>query len=457
MEKKNKKFIKINSILSFLLFSILVFSLVLSVNQVLFAQDSDDDSIYDEGSFDQTVEQAQKNASQLQVFFGGTLQFSSVLNFPLQFDEYTNFWTLSGIGFLSIIYEPYAKFYLSESFSHTLAAFSDTTVNLSSSNLSLSNFNDSFNLLEIFFDLSINNILFIRIGKQVIHWGAANIWTPADFINIAKYNPLESIDSREGKNGVRLHLPIKKFNLFVFFDFYNTAPMNQDIITDFIDATSIGIRADWTIGDFELALSTYLTKDEYAKFGFDFSGYLLGFGILGEAAFSMKGYTEKVVDYTTFGSNLIPIYSYTDEAVFSATIGISKVFGDKKDYSFELDFFYNSDGYELDDTQESENIYQLAIASALAGKGSILYIGKYYIFSRLTKSNFINTYMSLSISFLMNLTDFSYRLSLSHSFSLPNILPFSYSLNYFGGEEGREFTFTGTEKFSFSISTSISF
>ena len=457
MKKKNEKSVKIKSKLIFLLLSILIFSLIFLPNKILFAQDSGDDSIYDEGNFDQTVQQAQKNVNQLQVLFGGTIQFSSVMNFPLQFDEYTNFWTLGGIGFLSIIYEPYAKFYISESFSQTLAAFADTNIDLSSSNLSLSNLNDSFNLMEIFFDLSINNILFLRIGKQVIHWGAANVWTPADFINLTKYNPLESIDSREGKNGVRIHLPIKKFNLFVFFDFYNTAPMNQNTITNFIDATSVGIRADWTIGDFELALSTYLTKDEYAKFGFDFSGYLLGFGIWGEAAFSGKGYTEKVVNYTTFGSNLIPIYSYTDDPVFSATIGLSKIFGDKKDYSFELDFFYNSDGYDLEETTESENIYQLAIASALSGKGSLLYIGKYYIFSRLTKSNFINTYMSLSISFLMNLTDFTYRLSLSHSFSLPNILPFSYSLTYVGGEEGREFTFSGTEKFSFTISTSISF
>ncbi|HPC37958.1 MAG TPA: hypothetical protein PLF21_01470 [Exilispira sp.] len=441
----------------FFILSVLVIGIFFISNNMVLAQDSDEDSIFDEGNFDQTVQQASKNVSTLQVLFGGTLQFSSTFNFPSTFDQYTNFWTLSGIGFLSIIYEPYAKFYLSESFSQTLAAFSDPLINLSSSGLSLSDFNDSFNLMELFFDLSIKNILFIRIGKQVIHWGAANLWTPADFINLAKYNPLESIDTREGKNGVRFHLPIKKFNLFVFFDFYNTAPMNVNQATNFIDATSVGIRADYTIGDFELALSTYLTKDEYAKFGFDFSGYLLGFGIWGEAAFSMKGYTEKVVGYTNAGFYNIPITSYTDNPVFLATVGLSKVFGDKKDYSFELDFFYNSDGYALDGTDESKIIYQLAIANALLGKGSLLYIGKYYIYSRLTKSNFINNYISLSISFLMNLTDFTYRLSLNNSFSFPGILPFSYSLTYIGGEEGREFTFSGTDKFIFTISTSISF
>lgn len=447
--------------ISFFLLFVLVIGIFFISNNMVLAQDSDEDSIFDEGNFDQTVQQASKNVSTLQVLFGGTLQFSSTFNFPSTFDQYTNFWTLSGIGFISIVYDPYAKFYLSESFSQTLAAFSEPLINLSqsSSNLSnnLSNFNDSFKLLELFFDLSIKNILFIRVGKQVIHWGAANIWTPADFINLTKYNPLESIDTREGKNGVRFHLPVKMFNLFVFFDFYNTAPMNNDQITDFIDATSVGIRADYTIGDFELALSTYLTKDEYAKFGFDFSGYLFGFGIWGEAAFSMKGYTEKVVAYTNIGFNNIAITSYTDNPVFLATVGLSKVFGDKKDYSFELDFFYNSDGYELDDTNESEIIYQLAIANALLGKGSLLYIGKYYIYSRLTKSNFINNYISLSISFLMNLTDFTYRLSLNNSFSFPGILPFSYSLTYIGGEEKREFTFSGTDKFIFTISTSISF
>ncbi len=433
-----------------------IFLVLLLINSnFLLAQDSDDDDIFDEGNFDQTIEQGVKNASKLQVLFGGTIQFSSILTFPSDFDSYTNIWGLSGIGFLSIIYEPYAKFFISESFSHTLAAFSDPLVDLSqNTNFSLSNLNKSFNLLEIFFDFSVSNILFVRVGKQVIHWGAGTIWTPSDFINLTKYNPIESLDSREGKSGVRLHLPVKKFNLFLFFDFYNTAPGNNNQITDFIDATSIGIRADYTIGDFELAFTTYLTKDEYAKFGFDFSGYLFGFGIWGEAAFSAKGYIEKVVDYTTIGQNLIPTYGYTNSPVFSFTIGLSKVFGDKKDYSFELDFFYNSDGYDLYDTQDSENIYYLAV---LSGKSGFLYVGKMYTFLRLGKSNFINNYMSISINLLMNLTDFSYRVSFSHSFNLPNILPFSYSLTYVGGEEKREFTITGSNKFTFTISTSISF
>lgn len=423
----------------------------------IFAQDSGEDSIFDEGNFDQTVQQGAKNASKLQILFGGTIQFTSLFNFPSTFDEYYNLWSLSGIGFLTIVYEPYAKFFVSESFSHTLASFSDPYIDLSSSNLSFSELNKSFNLMELFFDISINNVLFVRIGKQIIHWGAGTIWTPSDFINLSKYNPLESLDTREGKNGLRIHLPVKKFNLFVFFDFFNTAPMNEEQITDFIDATSLGIRADYTIGDFEIALTTYLTKDEYAKFGFDFSGYLLGFGIWGETAFSMKGYIEKVVDYSTVGPYHVPMTAFTDKPVFSMTIGLSKTFGDKKDYSFELDFFYNSDGYELDGSTESEIIYNLAVQNAIMGKGSLLYIGKYYIYSRFTKTNFINTYMTLSLSFLMNLTDFTYRFSLSHSFSLPNILPFSYSITYIGGEEGYEFTFSGTEKFSLTVSTSISF
>ncbi|GEM_PF-1653234 len=446
---------KINNKLNIFIILITLFSLILVNSIPLSAQESDDDSVFDEGTFDQTVTQGIQNSSQLQVLFGGTLQFSSVFDFPLEFDTYYNVWSISGIGFLSIVYDPYAKFFVSESFSHSLALFSDTTIDLDQNNqYSIADLNDSFDLLEIFFDISINNILFIRVGKQVIHWGAATVWNPSDFINLNKYNPLESLDSREGKNGVRIHLPIKKFNLFVFFDFYNTAPTNQHQITDFLSATSLGIRADYTIKDFEIAFTTYLTKDQHAKFGFDFSGYLLGFGISGEAAFSASGYFEKVVDYTLDGQTLKPTFSYTDEPVFSFTIGLSKIFGDKKDYFLELDFFYNSDGYELDDTIKSENIYYLAV---LSQKSGFLYNGKFYGFLRLNKSNFINSYMSLTFTFIMNFTDYTYRAILSHSFSLPNILPFSYSIAYVGGEENREFTIYGAEKFSLTISTSISF
>ncbi|HQJ40358.1 MAG TPA: hypothetical protein PK449_02250, partial [Exilispira sp.] len=340
---------------------------------------------------------------------------------------------------------------VSESFSHSLVAFSDPAIPASAPFLSLTELNDSFNLLEIFFDFSFKNAVFFRIGKQVIHWGAANIWTPVDFINFAKYDPFSDIDSREGKPGVRIHIPIKQFNFFAFFDFNNTFP-NTDTISNYLDATSLALRADYTIGDFEIALSSYFSKDQSSIFGFDLSGYLLGFDIVAEASFSMEGYTPKVTGMV-FIPAVGPVVSYTDNPVFSTTIELTKTFGQNKDYSLMVAFFYNSDGYQLN-TSEDETYYQLALSS---GIGSQLYYGQYYVFARLSKDNFLTNFMSISFMFMMNITDESYRLTLTHSLSIPSVLPFSYSISFFGGEDLREFTLTGANSWIFTLSTSISF
>lgn len=289
---------------------------------ILLAQESDEDSIFDESQFDQTIDESSKNAAKMQILLGGTLQFSSYWMVPEQFDQYTNFLAFNGIVFLSLLYEPYAKFFVSESFSHSMVAFSDPAIPASSPFLSLTELNNSFNLLEIFFDFSFKNAVFFRIGKQVIHWGAANIWTPVDFINFAKYNPFSDIDSREGKPGIRIHIPIKQFNFFAFFDFNNTFP-NTDTISNYLDATSLALRADYTIGDFELALSSYFSKGQASIFGFDLSGYLLGFDIVAEASFSLEGYTPKVTDIV-FVPAVTPVVSYTEDPVFSTTIELTK-------------------------------------------------------------------------------------------------------------------------------------
>jgi hypothetical protein len=433
------------------LICLFLFLIIVNSQNILLAQESDEDSIFDESQFDQTIDESSKNAAKMQILLGGTLQFSSYWMVPEQFDQYTNFLAFNGIIFLSLRYEPYAKFFVSESFSHSLVAFSDPAIPTSAPFLSLTELNDSFNLLEIFFDFSFKNAVFFRIGKQVIHWGAANIWTPVDFINFAKYNPFSDIDSREGKPGVRIHIPIKQFNFFAFFDFNNTFP-NTDTISNYLDATSLALRADYTIGDFELALSSYFSKDQASIFGFDLSGYLLGFDIVAEASFSMEGYTPKVTGMV-FIPAVAPVVSYTEDPVFSAVIELTKTFGQNKDYSLMVAFFYNSDGYQLN-TSEDETYYQLALSS---GIGSQLYYGQYYIFARLSKDNFLTNFMSISFMFMMNITDESYRLTLTHSLSIPSVLPFSYSISFFGGEDLREFTLAGANSWIFTLSTSISF
>ena len=43
-----------------------------------------------------------------------------------------------------------------------------------------------------------------------------------DFVNLQRLDPLASVDLRVGKPGLRMHVPMKNSNLFLFADFSRT-------------------------------------------------------------------------------------------------------------------------------------------------------------------------------------------------------------------------------------------
>ena len=166
--------------------------------------------------------------------------------------------------------------------------------------------------------------MFFRVGNQLLAWGPSFIWTPVDFVNLQRLDPLASVDLRAGKPGLRIHVPLKQSNLFLFADFSRTVDPDTLEVYDLARTTALAARWDLTALGFELGLSGYFGYDLPARFGLDLSGRLLGFDVYGEAALTAD-FPAETVDY-------------------AASAGLQRSFGELKDWSFQAEAFYQSAG-----------------------------------------------------------------------------------------------------------------
>jgi hypothetical protein len=270
----------------------------------------------------------------------------------------------------------------------------------------------SYSLAELHYSFDIGKALFVRLGKQLLAWGPSRVWTPVDFVNLRKADAFSRIDLRQGKPGLRLHLPLGKANAFAFADFSGLVAGGS--VQDPAKAVDYAVRADLTAGGFELGLTGYAGPNAQAKGGLDFSGDFLGSAVYGELAYA-------------------PAYSSYDSSIM-ASLGISRALGDLKQWTVSLEGFYNSRGSDLSGQP-------LAMAAAQP-----LYMGRYYGYASIQAAKLLSPSLGSSLSALANLSDGSYSIRFSEDFAFPKSVPFSLIVSYAGGGAGREFTFFGGDR-----------
>ncbi|HUX20321.1 MAG TPA: hypothetical protein VMW69_03715, partial [Spirochaetia bacterium] len=285
----------------------------------------------------------------------------------------------------------------------------------------------TYSLSEFFFDFDLAKKLFVRVGNQLVAWGPSNVWTPVDFINATKASSLQSIDLRRGKPGIKLFLPFPSWDVTLFTDFSNSIP--NGAVGDLAKTANLAARLAATLGGFELGLSTYLGQDIQNRYGFDFSGNLLGAAIYGELAL------------------LFPYDSY--DFSYSGSLGLSRSFGELKRWSARAELFYNSTG-----TDTTSN-YPTIIS---AGSFVPLYVGKAYGYAAITKQEFLVSFLDLTLSGIGNFSDGSYRAKVGAKFSIPGVLPFTTSLSYSGGGADKELTyFSGNNALALDLQVLVQF
>jgi hypothetical protein len=397
-----------------------------------FAQDISEDDIFSGEEFDKKVKEGieEEKKMALDLLFGGSFLLRTSWSAPLDFNHYLSQGSLQGKPFLKIT-DPrrgtlYISYYLSNYF---LQAADDPSFITEGDDLLAI----TFLLSEFYLSFDIAKTVFIKVGNQINSWGASFFWTPVDFINMAHINIEETIDSRMGIPAVKVHIPLSGANLFAIIDFSDT--ITEELrVRDLSQTINAGLRFDFTSWGAQFGLMAYINAGSASlvnKYGIDFITNVMGFDIYTEQAISFK--SSQDADFS--------------KDYYSFAVGFERLFGELKKWSLQSEFFFNENGYE----------HEKAIDILLQGNFIPFYFGRYYVFVRLQKQDFFTDIMDADLSTIINFSDLSFTVKLSFDFTLPNILPFTFSLSYNGGDQGAEFTLFMKNFITLSIETTFTF
>lgn len=391
-----------------------IFILMSALMTLVFGQDTPtDDAIFNGDLFDETISEAAAADSQNRLRYLPGISFVSEAAGYHSFSPGTNGsdGRFYGKAFLKATKEDIGSLYLGYNYSWFLYAsagdeyyrnfYSIQKPDPQEIRTSLSEFHLSFD---------IRKLVFIRIGSQLLSWGATFFWTPEDFINRQKLQAsvISVVDIRSGKPGIRLHLPYKTMNLFLFMDFSKLIADKTpgSLENDIAQAW----RIDGTIHGVQLGTVGYIGKNRPEQIGFDATGNITGIDIYGECALTFMD-----------ALNSAP------HGAFS--IGASRLFGKEKNWTARTEFYCNTNGY-LDVDQ----------SRLLPGEFTPLYSGRYYLYGELSGVNLWNSMLAIALFGYGNLADRSWSATIQSTIDLPGVLPFTVYGRYYGGRDGREFT-----------------
>jgi len=399
------------------------------------AQDGGEEDIFSAEAFDQSVAESrqEEQANKLEYLVGGTFLWNNTAVATQRFDGYNAGGAFTAKAFVRLTVPSYGSLYLGYNLSHTLYLGDGGVLDSGLPGTGADLFGNIYALSEFYLSFDLGKKVFFRVGNQLLAWGPSFLWTPVDFVNLQRLDPLASVDLRVGKPALRLHVPMKKSNLFLFADFSRTVDPDTLEVYDLARTTALAARWDLTALGFELGLSGYFGYDLPASFGLDLSGRLLGFDVYGEAALTAD-FPEEAVDY-------------------AVSAGLQRSFGELKDWSVQAEAFYQSAG------QPDESGYP-----APGGPGDVpgwftpLCLGRWYAYAALAKEDLFADFLDATLSGLLNASDLSYTIRLAAAFDPVGFIPFTFTLSYLGGGPGREFTwYTGGNAFSASLEVRFEF
>ena len=398
--------------------------------------------VFDASTFDQNVQQSrqQETKTKLETQFGGNLLYDTSATTTTAFTGYGAGGTFAGKAFLKVSVPDTGAFYLAYNYSKNLYQGAAGTVpgspfGMGGPALAQSAgdlYGVQFDLAEFYASFDVAKSVFLRVGNQLLAWGPSVIWTPVDFINLQRVNPLSPLDLRVGRPGIRATVPMGISDFFLFVDLSGTvtpAGSGAPAVNDLAQTTNLGARWDITVGGVELGLTGYGGYSIPGQAGFDFSGRFLGFDVYGELG-------------TTAASG-------GSSFTWASSLGIQRTLGELGYWTVAGELFYNDAG-----TTDTSGFPALAVASTF----NPLYVGKFYSYAAVTRTHLGMDRFSATLAAFVDWSDGSFLGKASTGISLPGVPPFTFGVSWSGGGPGKAFTYiTGNNALSAELEVKVEF
>jgi hypothetical protein len=419
-----------------------------SFEEDLFGSESDDD-LFGESSGDSFITQVEETDKSLQTILltqdeggvrvGGSFSFNGTPGFTWYPSEEEVDATFSG----SIDSELFIDARMSED-TRVYSSFGITYPFVSPDSNPTE---PTYSLKELFADITYNDSLFFRIGKQTINWGVGYFFSPADLLNLSDIDPLNTSGDLEGPIAIKLNAPIGVDNLYAYI-------ISPPTLTDASDL-AYAVKLEKVINKTEVGFGAYYRYDNPPAAMLTFSSGLGQIAMFGEAVLQYGSNKTFITEYTSPYKTT----TYKDKFFFLGTIGGNYTYtAPASDFAFSIaaQYFFNGEGYNNTDFYDA--VIPLLFSEDITIK-DLNNPGMHY--AALTTSFSFNTHIGTSVTALSNLSDGSGIIIPRITYTGIKNLTVSLDTRFTFGKDGTEYTQNmssiGDSAWSISPSVSISF
>lgn len=315
---------------------------------------------------------------------------------------------------------------------------------------------------EMFTDVTLDNTVFLRFGKQSASWGAAYFYSPGDVISLTAKDATDPTAEREGPVALKATVPFPglKANLTGFI-LARDSYFNGDVPT--LQTLGYALQADALVGDAQVSLGGFYQEDNAPKavatlntgFGFLDLPVLNDVNLFSEAVFSygsdvLKG--SGTIDLPGFGEGYASVTEWKKTVYYTGTLGASYS-NDDANLTLRAEYLYNPFG--SNDRKAAEKAYYTTFANTAGvyetlggsnkadrdyGFGDASTPGMHNLtalasFSQVAGSD----KLSFSTLWQQNLSDRSGWVKPSFSLSPWDVLTLTWGLSLVYGDEGTQY------------------
>ena len=264
----------------------------------------------------------------------------------------------------------------------------------------------STTLREGFVDTSFQDTVFVRAGRQTLHWGTGVYFSPADLISSDALDAADPEASRIGTNAIKFHRPNNNDNYYAYL-----IPNTQG------SGVHVAGKGEWMVGDSEVtfaivdqaqgATNVGLTISQPTNWGKWYGEYVLSHGV-----------TTKALDSNMVASDRSARW------LQKATLGGSYTVSDSDDYNISASgqYYYNGQGYDVAHWRNNSSAWAVLMAN---GDVDTRLFARQYMATSIRWSGMYDSKVSSTWSLLQNLTDQSHSNTLSLSYRPMDELSFS--------------------------------
>jgi len=232
---------------------------------------------------------------------------------------------------------------------------------------------------ELFTDVTINDVLFLRFGKQSASWGVSYFYSPADVISLTAKDVTDPTAQREGPVALKATVPFpnQKANVTAFVlarDSYFGGDSPS------IAGLGYALQGDILVGEAQLSLGGFYQKDNAPKgvatlnTGLDFLDLPVhgDLNLFSEAMFSYG--SDVLKGSGTSVGTLGPVYSsvtpWEKTVYYTGTVGVSYS-NSEFNTTLRVEYLYNPFGSsDKDAAGRAYDTYVASLSSTFSGSNT---------------------------------------------------------------------------------------